>query len=96
MPKHLQPFVRYMEAAMRLELMNNGFADRCLSHLAMPPVYIWSGRTDLNRRRPPWQGGTLPLSYARSDLRATITNKLFLSTGKSQKNLTRYKLFFMI
>ncbi len=26
----------------------------------------WSGRTDLNRRRPPWQGGTLPLSYARS------------------------------
>ncbi len=22
---------------MRFELMNNGFADRCLSHLAMPP-----------------------------------------------------------
>ena len=45
--------------------MNNGFADRCLNHLAMPPNK-WSGRTDLNRRRPPWQGGTLPLSYARS------------------------------
>ena len=57
-----------MEAATRIELVNNGFADRCLSRLAMPPsIYIfWSGRTDLNRRRPPWQGGTLPLSYARS------------------------------
>jgi hypothetical protein len=27
----------YMEAAPRFELGNNGFADRCLSHLAMPP-----------------------------------------------------------
>ena len=27
----------FLEAAMRFELMNNGFADRCLSHLAMPP-----------------------------------------------------------
>ncbi len=25
----------------------------------------WSGRRDLNPRRPPWQGGTLPLSYSR-------------------------------
>jgi hypothetical protein len=24
-----------------------------------------SGRRDLNPRRPPWQGGTLPLSYSR-------------------------------
>ena len=32
-----------MEAAMRLELMNNGFADRCLSHLAMPPVIFGAG-----------------------------------------------------
>src|SRR5574340_841204 len=58
-----------MEAAPGLEPGNNGFADRCLSHLAMPPEYLWSGRTDLNRRRPPWQGGTLPLSYARLALR---------------------------
>ncbi len=28
----------FLEAATRLELVNNGFADRCLSHLAMPPV----------------------------------------------------------
>src|SRR6185436_16686751 len=26
---------------------------------------LWSGRRDLNPRRPPWQGGTLPLSYSR-------------------------------
>jgi hypothetical protein len=25
---------------MRFELMNNGFADRCLSHLAMPPCRL--------------------------------------------------------
>ena len=27
---------------------------------------ILSGRRDLNPRRPPWQGGTLPLSYSRN------------------------------
>ncbi len=29
-----------------------------------------SGRRDLNPRRPPWQGGTLPLSYSRMTLRS--------------------------
>ena len=61
-----------LEAAPGLEPGNNGFADRCLSHLAMPPKKQWSGRTDLNRRRLPWQGSTLPLSYARS-LKRTVT-----------------------
>ena len=28
-----------LEAATRFELVNNGFADRCLSHLAMPPKF---------------------------------------------------------
>src|SRR5205085_8137897 len=28
---------------------------------------LWSGRRDLNPRRPPWQGGTLPLSYSRKN-----------------------------
>lgn len=30
-----------------------------------PRLSSWSGRRDLNPRRPPWQGGTLPLSYSR-------------------------------
>jgi hypothetical protein len=29
-----------LEAAPRFELGNNGFADRCLSHLAMPPLQL--------------------------------------------------------
>jgi hypothetical protein len=29
--------LNYLEAAPGLEPGNNGFADRCLSHLAMPP-----------------------------------------------------------
>ena len=29
-------------------------------------VYGWSGRRDLNPRRQPWQGCTLPLSYSRN------------------------------
>ncbi len=29
-------------------------------------IEFWSGRRDLNPRRQPWQGCTLPLSYSRS------------------------------
>ncbi len=29
-----------MEAATRVELVNNGFADHCLSHLATPPISL--------------------------------------------------------
>jgi hypothetical protein len=37
-----------MEAAIGFEPMNNGFADRCLSHLAMPPKNkIQTGLTGL-------------------------------------------------
>ena len=31
-------------------------------------AFLESGRRDLNPRRPPWQGGTLPLSYSRDVL----------------------------
>ena len=33
----------YMEAATGFEPVNNGFADRCLSHLAMPPKISGAG-----------------------------------------------------
>ena len=29
------------------------------------PLKRWSGRPDSNRRRPPWEGGILPLNYSR-------------------------------
>ena len=32
---------------------------------------FWSGRRDSNPRRPPWQGGTLPLSYSRNSRETT-------------------------
>ena len=32
--------LKFLEAATGFEPVNNGFADRCLSHLAMPPV-LW-------------------------------------------------------
>ena|GEM_PF-3341530 len=86
-----------MEAAPGLEPGNNGFADRCLSHLAMPPEKIkWSGRTDLNRRRLPWQGSTLPLSYARSSKAADVYTKSMFLVNKNM-NLKYMKcnyLFF--
>ena len=47
----------------------------------------WSGRTDLNRRRLPWQGSTLPLSYARSfRVALNITNRTLLSIKKLKNN----------
>ena len=32
-----------LEAATGFEPVNNGFADRCLSHLAMPPFVAGAG-----------------------------------------------------
>ena len=41
---------------------DKGFADLCLTTWLWRH---WSGRRDSNSRHPPWQGGTLPLSYYR-------------------------------
>ena len=43
---------------------NKGFADLRLT--AWLWHRVWSGRRDSNSRHPPWQGGTLPLSYYRT------------------------------
>jgi hypothetical protein len=54
------PF-EFLEAAIGFEPMNNGFADRCLSHLAMPPkFFLWSGKRDSNPRQSRWQREALP------------------------------------
>src|SRR5512138_1188111 len=37
---------------------------------------LWSGRRDLNPRRSPWQGDTLPLSYARREAQCLSRNLL--------------------
>ena len=53
-----------MEVPPGFEPGSKGFADHRLTtwlwHL------VWSGRRDSNSRHPPWQGGTLPLSYYRT------------------------------
>ena len=41
--------------------------------------FIWSGRRDLNPRRQPWQGCTLPLSYSRKR-RLFYPNSFLMST----------------
>ena len=41
---------------------------KVLQTFALPLGYgteVWSGRRDSDPRHPPWQGGTLPLSYYR-------------------------------
>ena len=35
--------LKLLEAATGFEPVNNGFADRCLSHLAMPPLSTGAG-----------------------------------------------------
>ena len=53
-----------VEAPSRLELENEAFAELCLTTWLWRR--IWSGRRDSDSRHPPWQGGTLPLSYYRT------------------------------
>jgi hypothetical protein len=45
LPEEGRLFVFSVEAATGFEPVNNGFADRCLSHLAMPPsnTEYWNG-----------------------------------------------------
>lgn len=43
-PDRLVTLEKSLEAAIRVELMNNGFADHCLGHLATPPCTCMSMR----------------------------------------------------
>ena len=53
-----------MEVPPGFEPGNKGFADLRLTTWLWRRV--WSGRRDSDPRHPPWQGGTLPLSYYRT------------------------------
>jgi hypothetical protein len=78
-----------LEAATGFEPVNNGFADRCLSHLAMPPLLLerangfepststlarWHSTTEL---RPP------------TFLTSGIYNKLIFFVNKKTPHLSR-------
>ena len=56
--------VSQMEVPPGFEPGNKGFADLRLT--AWLWHRVWSGRRDSDSRHPPWQGGTLPLSYYRT------------------------------
>lgn len=77
----LDPF--YVEAATGFEPVNNGFADRCLSHLAMPPLFLERA----NGFEP--STSTLARWHSTAELRpplnstpTRISNKPVLSIGK--------------
>ena len=57
----------FEEVTTRFELVNEGFADLCLTtwprhHMSRNCflLFFWSGRRGSNSLPPPWQGGALP------------------------------------
>src|SRR5579863_1408015 len=48
-------------------------------------LVLSSGRRDLNPRRPPWQGGTLPLSYSRKRRYINRLHKLKIRSRRAPK-----------
>ena len=57
----------FEEVTTRFELVNEGFADLCLTtwprhHMSRNYflLFFWSGRRGSNSLPPPWQGGALP------------------------------------
>lgn len=57
------PSHHYVEGVMQTAQAQ--FRHACYATLKGVAVFIWSGRSDSNRRHRPWQGSALPLSYAR-------------------------------
>ena len=66
-PRIIAEFASLMEVTTRFELVNEGFADLCLTtwprhHMSRNYflLFFWSGRRGSNSLPPPWQGGALP------------------------------------
>ena len=63
---------------------------KVLQTFALPLGYgteVWSGRRDSDPRHPPWQGGTLPLSYYRIMVR--VKRLELIRLGQQILNLPR-------
>ena len=52
----------------------------------------WSGRRDSNSRHPPWQGGTLPLSYYRMPIALVCEGNSGEITKCGRRDLNSYAL----
>ena len=66
-PRIIAEFASLEEVTTRFELVNEGFADLCLTtwprhHMSRNCflLFFWSGRRGSNSLPPPWQGGALP------------------------------------
>ena len=66
-PRIIAEFASLEEVTTRFELVNEGFADLCLTtwprhHMSRNHflLFFWSGRRGSNSLPPPWQGGALP------------------------------------
>ena len=75
-----------MEAAPRFELRVKDLQSSALP-LGYAAITLWSGRRDSNPRFPPWQGGTLPLSYYRIMVR--VKRLELIRLGQQILNLPR-------
>ena len=82
--------VHVLEAASGFEPENNGFAGRRLTTWPSRRNR-WSGKRDLNSRRQPWQGCTLPLSYSRSAREILYPHGLFEVNRKKRKEALFWK-----
>ena len=84
-------FRELLEVTTRFELVDEGFADPCLTTWPRHPIWsddyhsIWSGRRGSNSLPPPWQGGALP-DELRPHIRCICPCTLpFFLTGPPQK-----------
>ena len=93
-PRIIAEFASLMEVTTRFELVNEGFADLCLTtwprhHMSRNCflLFFWSGRRGSNSLPPPWQGGALP-DELRPHIRGTGVILVLLKGGASDRNRT--------